>query len=230
MNRGSWQMTRRAPIGKALRRLRVQNEWTLADVAERTGLAVSTLSKVENDRMSLTFDKIVSLCEGLGVDIGTLFTGDPAPVAEPAAAPTAPAPIMTRRSIDRDHGEDALVPTKNYRHRYLNTDITHKKMIPIMVEHRARTMEEFGALVRHPGEEFIYVMEGAIELHTEFYAPTIVKAGESIYLDSTMGHAYLAAADGPCRTLSVCSSPEPALTRALMVNEPAAAPKKPVKV
>lgn len=221
-------MTRRAPIGKALRRLRLQNDWTLADVAERTGLAVSTLSKVENDRMSLTFDKIVSLCEGLNVDIGTLFTGDPAPVAEPAAE-AAPVAMMTRRSVDRVGGEDALVPTKNYRHRYLNTDITHKKMIPILVEHRARTMEEFGALVRHPGEEFVYVMEGAIELHTEFYAPTLVKAGESIYLDSTMGHAYLAAADGPCRTLSVCSSPEPALARALMVNEPTVTLKKPVR-
>lgn len=220
-------MTRRAPIGKALRRLRLQNEWTLADVAERTGLAVSTLSKVENDRMSLTFDKIVSLCEGLGVDIGTLFTGDaPQVEAEPPAAPVA---IMTRRSIDRGGGDDALVPTKNYRHRYLNTDITHKKMIPILVEHRARTMEEFGALVRHPGEEFIFVMEGAIELHTEFYAPTLVKAGESIYLDSTMGHAYLAASDGPCRTLSVCSSPETALTKALMANEATVTLKKPVK-
>lgn len=221
-------MTRRAPIGKALRRLRLQNDWTLADVAERTGLAISTLSKVENDRMSLTFDKIVSLCEGLGVDIGTLFTGDPAPAGE-VVAPAAPVAIMTRRSIDRGGGEDAEVPTKNYRHRYLNTDITHKKMIPILVEHRARTMEEFGALVRHPGEEFIYVMEGAIELHTEFYAPTLVKAGESIYLDSTMGHAYLAAGDGPCRTLSVCSSPEPALAKALMVNEPTITLKKPEK-
>ncbi len=221
-------MTRRAPIGKALRRLRLQNDWTLADVAERTGLAISTLSKVENDRMSLTFDKIVSLCEGLGVDIGTLFTGDPTSAGE-VVAPAAPVAIMTRRSIDRGGGEDAEVPTKNYRHRYLNTDITHKKMIPILVEHRARTMEEFGALVRHPGEEFIYVMEGAIELHTEFYAPTLVKAGESIYLDSTMGHAYLAAGDGPCRTLSVCSSPEPALAKALMVNEPTVTLKKPDK-
>lgn len=223
-------MTRRAPIGKALRRLRLQNDWTLADVAERTGLAVSTLSKVENDRMSLTFDKIVSLCEGLGVDIGTLFTGDPAPASEPVAHSSAPVAMMTRRSVDRGGGEDAEVPTKNYRHRYLNTDITHKKMIPILVEHCARTMEEFGSLVRHPGEEFIYVMEGAIEVHTEFYAPTIVKAGESIYLDSTMGHAYLAAGDGPCRTLSVCSSPEPALAKALMVNEPTVSLKKPEKV
>lgn len=217
-------MTRKAPIGKALRRLRLRNEWTLADVAERTGLAVSTLSKVENDRMSLTFDKIVSLCEGLGVDIGTLFTPD----SQPADIP---APVLTRRSIDR-LGDEAEIDTKNYRHRYLNTDITHKKMIPIMVEHRARTMEEFGNLVRHPGEEFIYVMEGAIEVHTEFYAPTLVRAGESIYLDSTMGHAYLAAADGPCRTLSVCTSPETAIADALRLNdppardEPAAKPKR----
>lgn len=217
-------MTRKAPIGKALRRLRLTNDWTLADVSERTGLAVSTLSKVENDRMSLTFDKIVSLCEGLGVDIGTLFTGGDSP----APVEAAPVAMMTRRSIDRG-GDDAEVDTKNYRHRYLNTDITHKKMIPIMVDHRARTMEEFGPLVRHPGEEFIYVMEGAIEVHTEFYAPTLVVAGQSIYLDSTMGHAYLAAADGPCRTLSVCSSPEPALAKVFNAQEPSVTLKKPAR-
>jgi hypothetical protein len=32
--------------------------------------------------------------------------------------------------------------------------------------------------------------------------------GDSIYLDSTMGHAYLAASDGPCRVLAVCSGTE----------------------
>jgi len=192
-------MQRKAPIGKALRRLRQQNDWTLAEVSRRTGLAISTLSKVENDRMSLTFDKIASLCEGLGIDIGMLFVGGP--------TLDAPAPAMTRRSIDREN-DGSLVDTQNYRHRYLNTDIARKKMVPILVEHKARSMEEFGPLVRHAGEEFLYVLEGAIELHTEHYAPTLLKAGDCAYIDSTMGHAYLAASDGPCRTVSVCTAPE----------------------
>lgn len=45
-------------------------------------------------------------------------------------------------------------------------------------------MEEFGEFMRHPGEEFLYVIEGELELHTQCYAPVVLKAGESIYLDS----------------------------------------------
>jgi quercetin dioxygenase-like cupin family protein len=60
-------------------------------------------------------------------------------------------------------------------------------------------------MIRHSGEEFAYVLEGEIEFHTEFYAPVRLKPGESVYFDSGMGHAYLAASDGPCRILSVCT-------------------------
>src|ERR1700743_170333 len=59
--------------GAALRALRMQRGWTLAEVSERTDLPVSTLSKIENDRMSLTYDKLARISAGLGVDISQLF-------------------------------------------------------------------------------------------------------------------------------------------------------------
>ena len=68
---------------------------------------------------------------------------------------------------------------------------------------------------RHTGEEFALVLEGAVELHTELYAPARLEAGDSIYFDSTMGHAYLAAAPGRCRVLAVCSGGEAHLREAM---------------
>jgi hypothetical protein len=41
--------------------------------------------------------------------------------------------------------------------------------------------------------------------HTELYAPVLLQAGDSVYFDSSMGHAYLRVGDGPCRVLTVCS-------------------------
>jgi hypothetical protein len=80
-------------------------------------------------------------------------------------------------------------------------------MIPIIGLVRVRTLEEFGDLIRHPGEEFVYVIEGSIELHTEFYEPIILKPGEGAYLDSNMGHAYLAAPGcDEAKILGVCAS------------------------
>ena len=58
-----------------------------------------------------------------------------------------------------------------------------------------RTQQEFGALIRHPGEEFVYVAEGQLIVHTEFYDPVTLHAGEGIYIDSNMGHGYIAAAN-----------------------------------
>jgi uncharacterized cupin superfamily protein len=87
-------------------------------------------------------------------------------------------------------------------------------MIPIVAELHARSLAEFGELIRHPGEEYAFVLEGEVELHTSLYAPVRLKAGDSIYFDSGMGHAYIAASEGRCRVLSLCSAPEAQLIAA----------------
>jgi transcriptional regulator with XRE-family HTH domain len=189
-------------LGERLQTLRRRRGWTLRDVGERSGLAISTLSKVERNQMSLTYERLLQLAEGLGVGIAELF------------APDAPEPTVTaRRAISRP-GEGVLQETPNYDYRYLCTEIAHKRMVPILARVRARTIVEFGPLVRHAGEEFIYVLEGEVHVHTEHYDVVRLEAGGSIYLDSTMGHAYIAA-EGEALVIAVCSSEEPDLARAL---------------
>lgn len=189
----------RSRLGAALRALRQQKGWTLAELSRRTGFSIPTLSKVENDRLSLSYDKLIRLSEGLDVDIAQLFT----PVNEGSGL----AAISGRRSINR-RGEGELVPTNNYDYRYLSTDVNRKKFIPILTEPKAQSLQDFGELVRHSGEEFVYVLEGEVEIHTDLYAPLTLKAGESAYLDSSMGHAYVVKGKAPCRLLAVCSASE----------------------
>ena len=199
----------RSRLGAALRALRKQKDWTLAEVSQRTGFSVPTLSKVENDRLSLSYDKLIRLSEGLGIDIAQLF----APVDGEAP------PITGRRSVNRS-GDGELISTRNYDYRYLSTDVTHKKFIPILTELHAHSLEEFGELVRHTGEEFIFVLEGEVEVHTELYAPLVLSAGESAYIDSTMGHAYIARGDGPARIVGVCSASERDLREVAVKSPP----------
>jgi transcriptional regulator with XRE-family HTH domain len=181
-------------LGRRLKALRRQNGWRIADVSQRTGLAVSTISKVENGRMSLTYDKLLQLAKGLALDFADLF----------GTAPSRHAPSFTttRRSIDRQN-DAAHVEVRGYHYWYLNTDLSDKLMTPILGQATVRTLEEFGELIRHPGEEWVFVIEGAIEVCTEFYKSVVLTVGECVYIDSNMGHAYLAAADGPCRFVSV---------------------------
>jgi len=192
--------------GLALRAIRVQKGWTLADVSKRTGMPISTLSKIENDRMSLSYDKLARLSAGLEVDIAELF-GPRATIAT-GGQPTG------RRSVTRA-GEGQKIETENYGHIYPATEVLNKRFVPIIAELHKRTLEEFGELIRHPGEEYAYILEGTVEFHTELYAPIILNKGDSIYFDSGMGHAYLAASPGPCRVLSICSGAESQIIAAM---------------
>jgi hypothetical protein len=109
-----------------------------------------------------------------------------------------------RRSLSRS-GEGSVIDTPNYGHVYPATELLNKQMVPIFGQPKARTLGEFGELLRHSGEEFSVVLEGAVMFHTELYAPVLLQAGDSVYFDSSMGHAYLRVGDGLCRVLTVCS-------------------------
>jgi len=202
-----------AKPGRALRALRLKRRWTLADVSERTGLPVSTLSKIENGRTSLSYDKLARISKGLEVDIGALF-------AERDVAESPVELVTGRRSVTRaGHGE--AIETDVYSHLYPASDLLNKRFVPLFAEIKARSLGDFGEMIRHPGEEYTYVIEGAIELHTDLYAPLRLEAGDSIYFDSGMGHAYVAVSDSPCRVLSICSGEESQLRA--VYNETASA-------
>src|ERR1700691_567451 len=194
--------TRHPTLGSLLRSLRSRNGWTLKEMSQRTSIPVSTLSKVEHDRLTLTYDKLVQLSQRLNIRVSELFA-DQTGVGEPA--------VTARRSIGRV-GDAVRVNTKNYDYYYMCPELRKKRMIPILTRIRAKSAEEFGALVHHSGEEYIYVLAGGIQVLTEFYDPVVLKVGESIYLDSKMGHAYVTAEGCEEATvLGVCSSPDDGL-------------------
>ncbi len=189
--------------GLAIRALRLGKGLTLAQVSATTGLAISTLSKLEKGRVSLSYDKLTLLSKGLGVDIASLL--------EPKLHSPPPSPgLGSGRRVVQRAGDGQMIETNSYRQLYLATELLNKAMTPIAVEIRAHTLaefkEEFGGLIRHSGEEFSLVLEGELEFHTELYAPLRLKEGDSVYFDSAMGHAYLKVGDARCRVICICST------------------------
>lgn len=212
----------KARLGRALRAIRGRMGLTLADVAARTGVSVSTLSKVENGQLSPTYDKLVRLSEGLQVDINAFF-GDAADGEVLQDAGSASGALVTgRRSVAR-RGQGLLVETPNYDYRYLCTDLARKAMVPILITIRARSLLQVSAFSKHSGEEFIYVLRGSVEVHTEFYEPTPLRAGEGVYIDSTMFHASLTTGRASALVLNVCHSPSAGHFRTLVELARAAA-------
>jgi len=196
----------RPTLGRVLSGLRARNGWTLKEMSQHTGIPLSTLAKIEHDRLSLTYDKLQQLSERLKMRMSDLF-------AEPAGDSEA---VTARRSIG-DLDRAIRIKTHDYDYYFLCSELRRKRMIPLLTHIRARNVEDLGALVRHAGEEYVYVLEGRIEVHTEFYDPVVLEPGQSMYIDSNMGHAYVAAPGcKEARVLTICSSTDENLADTLM--------------
>jgi transcriptional regulator with XRE-family HTH domain len=176
-------------------------------MSEAVGIPLSTLAKIEHDRLSLTYDKLLQLSERLEIGLPELFAMEPVP---PSAVATG------RRSISSD-ANTITVASRNYDDNYLCSELRKKIMTPIVIDVKASSIEDFGPLITHDGEEFIYVISGSIVVHTSFYEPTEISAGGGHYLDSQMGHAYVRAEGcASARILAVCASQSEGLDQALI--------------
>jgi transcriptional regulator with XRE-family HTH domain len=205
----------RRGIGEKLRSLRKHRRLTLVALSKRSGYSISALSKMENERLGLTYDKLARLAVALNVDMSTLFTD--------TASLESPEPVG-RRSIARK-GSGKRVSTGNYDYLYISAELSRKQMVPLVVKIRATSIEEFGPLVRHDGEEWLYVTKGEVEVHSEFYQPERLQMGDSIYIDSRMGHAYISKSTGGAEVVSVCSAPEAELVGKEDVQPKARSPR-----
>lgn len=203
-HRGSQPGTPDEPnLGECLRQLRFERKLSLTDVSALTGISKSTLSRVESDQLSLTYDKLLQLCRGLQIDIAALL--------EPAQGSKG----HLGRRVFTAPGQGREVAVNLVTYSYLCTDLAGKKMTPMTAMIRSRKLAETNGLLKHEGEEFTYVLEGTLELHTELYEPLVLPTGGSVYFDGTMGHAYVSIGETPAKVLCICATPEPVLTQAL---------------
>ncbi len=163
-------------LGERLKKLRQERRWTLGEAGQHTGVAASTLSKIENDRMSPTFDVVQKLATGFDVSVIEFFANNTGLQAS------------GRRSLTLA-GTGRSIETQVYANQLLASDLVHKKIVPVLTRVKARSLEDFDELSSHDGEEFMFVLEGAVFFHTELYEPVHMQEGDSVYIDSGMQHA-----------------------------------------
>ena len=198
-------------LGASLRGWRMRQGLTLKEMSARIGVPFSTLAKVEHDRLTLTYEKLQLISERLGIPLSSLFS-EPAGLAQTGA--------NSRRSL-ATRASALQVTTPIYDYFYMSPELRNKAMIPVFAGIKARSLEAFGPLVRHRGEEFFYVLDGRVAVHTEFYEPVVLAVGEGVYIDSNMGHAYVLA-DGCAHASALCvcsTSQEELVSSAVALSE-----------
>ncbi|AAZ26205.1 helix-turn-helix domain-containing protein [Colwellia psychrerythraea] len=177
-------------IGAQLKSIRMRNKLTLKEAGNLTNLAPSTLSKIENEQISPTFTVMQKLATGLNIELPQLFT-----------KPTVAQAVGRRDVTLKGQGNYHL--TSTYEHELLSTQFSHKKMMPYKCRVHARSFNDFGEWVRHSGEEYMLVLEGEVQLLTEFYEPVNLVEGDSVYYDAMMGHLVISVSDHDAQILWV---------------------------
>ena len=170
--------TSESELAKRLRDIRTRKNWTLEQTSKASGVAASTLSKIENGHMSPTYDILLKLAKGLDMDLAELFTATQEHMGSGRLA-------ITRNGEGKPHA------TPMYDHLLLCSQISHKRMMPFVTNIRKFKVSEKEGWSKHEGEEFIYVLSGSIQLHTEYYEPEILNEGDCFYIDSRMGHRVI---------------------------------------
>lgn len=171
----------RAQVGARLRVIRKNQKLTLKQLSERSGVALSTLSKMELAQVSVSYEKLAAAARALSVDIAQLFS--PAKAGVSAVQPTA---VST--AIDSAAGYS----TGNYEYHPMAGDFPGRSMTPMYARICARELNQFEDYIRHPGQEFAVVLSGRVRIQFETGESISIGCRETAYFNSSIGHIYLA--------------------------------------
>jgi len=180
-------------IGKKIKDLRKKRSMTLARLGELSGLSVGFLSQVENDVVVPPLTTLLSISKGLDVKLDTFFKDENPPERVSVVKRADQMPVERRRSDE-----------VGYHYLALSHRRSEKKMEPFLVEFEARTKDEM-KYFEHPGEEFIYVIEGVLEFRSGDIVQ-MLEAGDSIYFDSDLSHAVRGIEPGKSKAIIVVAS------------------------
>jgi transcriptional regulator with XRE-family HTH domain len=139
-------------IGKELKRIRVSQGMTLEELSNRCGYSKALISRVETGSVSPSLTSLMKMVSSLGLKLHDLFT-----------------------SIERGHasvvlkGEGRRFYTEGKSSmEFLASSIATKKMEPVKITAPAGYASGEEPLV-HYGEEFIFVLDGKIEVTAGMY-------------------------------------------------------------
>ena len=183
-------------VGEKIKTLRERKGLSLKEVADLTGFSTALLSQMENHLVSPSLGTMIKLARAFGVRVGD-FLG------ETEGEPYTIVRKDERKTVSRFASKDGV--KYGYSYESLGFDKKDRHMEPFIVTLEPATVKAAKTSV-HDGEEFIFVLEGEMEVllgnHTDVLYP-----GDSIYYDSTIPHRVQCHQDKMTRILAVLFAP-----------------------
>ena len=186
-------------IGAKIKNIRESKQLSIEEVAERSGLGIEQIERIEGNLDFPSLAPLIKIARVLGVRLGT-FLDDQAELG----------PVVCRKKDSEADGigftNNATQGHKHMDYHSLSQDKSGRHMEPFLIEIAPSEEGEDFILSTHEGEEFIYVLNGVVEIN---YGKNtyILEEGDSIYYDSIVAHHVHAAADNKARILAVVYTP-----------------------
>ena len=195
----------RHTLGEHIAELR--NTYTISreTLAERSGVAVELITKIENEGLIPDLAPLIKIARALGVRLGTLLDDHEqlGPVINRAGEADATVRFVTGLPDAKAEAAPAN-ERQGLIFKALAADKNSRHMEPFIVDIKSDAKQEKSI---HEGEEFIYVLEGKLALEYGTLKETL-NAGDSVYYDSIVPHRVLSASDSdPVRILAVIYTP-----------------------
>lgn len=166
------------------------------ELAARSGCNKGLIEQLERGELAPSLAPLAKIARALGVRLGTLLDDE-----------QKVGPVLTRRDEAtgvarfRNAGKPGVTPAMEYR--ALASGKSTRHMEPFLVTISPGQSQEISA---HEGEEFIYVLEGQVEV--EYGKETYKLAvGDSIYFDSIVPHRAQAVGSASACVISTVYAP-----------------------
>ncbi|MDP2335213.1 MAG: XRE family transcriptional regulator [Bacteroidota bacterium] len=190
-------MTSEKTVGEKIKQIREMQKVGMEELAERSGLDIAAIQKIEQEQNVPSLAPLIKIARALGVRLGTLLDDNNSygPVVVRSGEHTKGVRFTSQTGETREH--------LNFFS--LAFDKAGRNMEPFIVEIEPGLKSEY-MLSSHEGEEFIYVLEGEIEIN---YGKEVYKLfqGDSIYLDSVVLHNVHAGNNQSAKILAVVYAP-----------------------
>ena len=194
-------------IGARIRRLRLKRSMGLVELGRHTGLSASFLSQLETGRVVPTLRNLTRVAMVFSKDLSYFFEAEPRSL------------FQIHRSKDRIRLPQDSADVPAYYFESLGYHVPDRQLDPYWAEFPAIKRNVEAKLHNHPGYEFLFVTEGAIEMKHGDTAE-VMEAGDSVYFDASTSHSYRSAGKEPARAIVVTS---------VLMLQAAQAPEKSVR-
>lgn len=175
-------------IGKRVKELREKQNMKLIELAEKSGVQLATLSRIEHLRMTGTLESHMMIAKALGVDITELYRSIVTP--EEKHELNNPQPLS-----------DIFIHSDKSSYEILTNKLMSKRMMPMLfkIEPDGKSQKEQN---KYGTEKFVYVLSGKLDVHINNKVHTIGK-NSSLYFDATQEHYFANTTEQPLKFLCV---------------------------